>query len=54
MSHSHSFWFFLTWACVIWYSTTTLYVAVQGAIDIKQMLRRLREGQSKRESKREP
>jgi hypothetical protein len=41
----HWFWFLLTVACVIWYSTVTIYVAVKGALDIKGMLRRL---QSKR------
>jgi hypothetical protein len=28
-------------ACVIWYSTITVYVAIKGARDIKQMLARL-------------
>jgi hypothetical protein len=28
-------------ACVIWYSTITIYVAIKGAGDIKQMLARL-------------
>jgi len=28
-------------ACVIWYSTITIYVAIKGASDIKQMLARL-------------
>jgi hypothetical protein len=45
MSHGHSFWFILIWACVIWYSSITVYVAYQGARDIKGMLRRLRDGQ---------
>jgi len=43
MTHGHSFWFFLMWACVVWYSTITIYVAIRGTIDIKEMLRRLRE-----------
>ena len=37
----HWFWAALTIACVIWYSTITVYVAVKGAFDIKQMLARL-------------
>jgi hypothetical protein len=37
----HWFWAILTIACVVWYSTITIYVAVKGAIDIKQMLARL-------------
>jgi hypothetical protein len=28
-------------ACVIWYSTITVYVAIKGASDIKNMLARL-------------
>jgi hypothetical protein len=28
-------------ACVIWYSTVTVYVAIKGAGDIKNMLARL-------------
>ncbi|MBI3882135.1 MAG: hypothetical protein HY301_19005 [Verrucomicrobia bacterium] len=43
MTHGHSFWFWLVWACVIWYSTITIYVSVKGAFDIKQMLRDLKE-----------
>jgi hypothetical protein len=38
---SHWFWGALTIACVVWYSTITVYVAVKGAVDIKDMLRRL-------------
>jgi hypothetical protein len=35
-------------ACVIWYSTITVYVAIKGAGDIKQMLARL--GANKKEA----
>jgi hypothetical protein len=35
------FWWVLTWACIIWFSTVTIYVAVRGAFDIKGMLARL-------------
>jgi hypothetical protein len=35
------FWRALTAACLIWYSTVTVYVAVKGAVDIKHMLKRL-------------
>lgn len=31
----------LTMACVIWYSTITVYVAVRGVSDIAGMLKRL-------------
>lgn len=38
---NHWFWWALTMACVIWYSTITVYVAIKGAGDIKKMLARL-------------
>ena len=38
---NHWFWGALTIACVIWYSTITIYVAIKGARDIKNMLARL-------------
>jgi hypothetical protein len=37
----HWFWGAMTAACVIWYSTITIYVAIKGAKDIKNMLARL-------------
>jgi hypothetical protein len=37
----HWIWWTLTMACVAWYSTITVYVAVRGVIDIKGMLGRL-------------
>lgn len=37
----HWFWWGMTAACVIWYSTITVYVAIKGAVDIKNMLARL-------------
>jgi hypothetical protein len=37
-------------ACVIWYSTVTVYVAIKGAKDIKNMLARL-EATRKEEAK---
>lgn len=44
MTHGHSLWFWLVWACVIWYSTITVYVAVKGAFDIRHMLANLEKG----------
>ena len=38
---NHWFWWALTMACVIWYSTVTVYVAIKGVSDIKSMLARL-------------
>jgi hypothetical protein len=37
----HWFWWFMTMACVVWYSTITIYVAIKGGADIKHMLARL-------------
>jgi hypothetical protein len=41
MTGEHWFWWLLTAACVVWYSTVTVYVAIRGARDIKHMLARL-------------
>jgi hypothetical protein len=41
MIGQHIVWFLLTMVCVAWYSTITIYVAIKGATDIKQMLKRL-------------
>ena len=35
MMGEHWFWWLLTMACVVWYSTITVYVAIRGAVDIK-------------------
>lgn len=40
--NGHSFWWFLTWACVVWYSTITIYVAIRGVFDIRSMLDHLK------------
>lgn len=45
MLQNHWFWGLLTLACLVWYSTITIYVAIKGAGDIREMLRRL--GRSK-------
>ena len=37
----HWIWWTLTLACIVWYSTITVYVAVRGVADIKGMLGRL-------------
>ena len=41
MMSDHWFWLLLTAACLVWYSTITVYVAVKGLKDIKEMLGRL-------------
>lgn len=37
----HWFWWALTAACLIWYCTITVYVAIRGAFDIREMLSEL-------------
>jgi hypothetical protein len=39
----HWFWWLLTAACVVWYSTITVYVSIKGVSDIRGMLGRLGE-----------
>ena len=41
MIGEHFFWWLLTMACVAWYCTITVYVAIKGSADIKEMLTRL-------------
>jgi hypothetical protein len=47
MTHGHEFWWLLVWACIAWYSTVTVYVAVKGSLDIKEMLERLKRDHEK-------
>jgi len=42
---ARTFWWLLSGACVVWYSTLTFYVAFKGFADIVRMLRRLKSGQ---------
>jgi hypothetical protein len=41
---SRWFWGALTAACLVWYSTITVYVAAKGVADIRRMLGRLAAG----------
>jgi hypothetical protein len=41
MNTIHWFWGFITIACLVWYSTVTIDVAIKGVKDIKGMLARL-------------
>ena len=43
MLTNHPFWGLLTLAVLVWYSTITVYVGVRGIVDIRQMLRKLKE-----------
>jgi hypothetical protein len=49
----HWFWWLMSAACVVWYSTITVYVAIKGAADIKHMLARL-DATNKREAAEKP
>ena len=42
----HWFWWLVTIACLVWYSTVTVYVAIKGVFDIRRMLAAL-SGKSK-------
>lgn len=37
----HPLWWLLTMACIVWYSTITIYVSIKGASDIRHMTNRL-------------
>ncbi len=37
-----SFWYWLMIACLVWYSTITVYVSVRAVWDIRSMLARIR------------
>jgi uncharacterized membrane protein YhaH (DUF805 family) len=43
MRSDHWFWWLAMLAVMVWYSTVTVYVAIKGTLDIRQMLRRLKE-----------
>jgi hypothetical protein len=41
MLKGHWFWGTMTLACLVWYSTITIYVTIKGIGDIRKMLRKL-------------
>jgi hypothetical protein len=41
MNLAECFWWVLTIAAMVWYSTVTVYVAFRGAYDIQHMLKKL-------------
>jgi hypothetical protein len=43
---NHWFWWLLTAAVLVWYSTVTVYVAIRGLFDIRSMLARLKARQT--------
>ncbi|HOH29610.1 MAG TPA: hypothetical protein PLC40_08045 [Candidatus Hydrogenedentes bacterium] len=46
---AHWFWSLLALACLLWYATVAVVVAIKGALDIFGMLSRLRQGQEEKE-----
>ena len=49
MTGRHWFWWLLTVVALAWYSTVTIHVAVKGTQDIRQMLRRLKNREEKKD-----
>lgn len=45
--HGQPFWWLLTLVCLVWYAGVTMCIAVKGVRDIRDMLRRLRDGQDR-------
>jgi hypothetical protein len=41
---SHWFWLTMIGGVLVWYSTITIWVAIRGARDIREMVKRLDEG----------
>lgn len=41
MMEEHWFWTAIMAACMLWYATITVYIAIKGGFDIKNMLARL-------------
>jgi cell division protein FtsB len=50
MNLAERFWWGLTLLTVGWYFSVTVYVAIRGALDIRQMLRRLEEAQRREDA----
>ena len=45
------FWGLLLAACIVWYSTITIYIAIRGAADIRNMLANLNARNEKERAK---
>jgi len=43
MIREHWFWYLVLLAVLVWYSTVTLYISVRGTMDIRDMLKRLKD-----------
>jgi hypothetical protein len=51
---AEKFWFLMTIAVLVWYSTITIYVAIRGTFDVKHMLRSLAEKDRNRNGRGAP
>jgi O-antigen ligase len=51
---SHPAWWALVAACLIWYSTITLKIAVHGVADVRRMLANLRAGAGSTKPREDP
>ncbi len=47
MIREHWFWYLVLLAVLVWYSTVTLYISVRGTMDIRDMLKRLKDRNSR-------
>jgi hypothetical protein len=54
MIFNHLIWSTLTIACVVWYCTITIYVAIKGFLDIRTMLHDLTERNDNAKTAGEP
>ena len=45
---THAIWWLITMACIAWYSTMAVYVAIKGVSDIRNMLVRLEDNRDKK------
>jgi len=52
MLTNHPFWGLLTLAVLVWYSTITVYVGVRGFVDIRHMLRKLKENRDETDAEK--
>lgn len=51
MSFIERIWWGMTIACIVWYSTITIYIAIRGGFDIRIMLRKLAQQQGDEEGR---
>ncbi len=52
MLSNHPLWGLLTLAVLVWYSTITVYVGVRGFVDIRHMLRKLKENRDETDAEK--